>query len=127
MSMSVFISHVHEDSPHIQQLKAWNTQGLLGPGLTFTTEVRDLRPQGADAIDAHLRPRIRGAGAVLVLIGSDTHNHDWVRREIELAQSLGKRLVLTRLPGTSGAAPVNARYLPVVHWAPGALRDALTR
>lgn len=127
MSKSVFVSHVHEDSPHIQQLKAWNTQGLLGPGLTFTTELRDLRPQGADAIDAHLRPRIRGAGAVLVLIGNDTHNHDWVRREIELAQSFGKRLVLTRLPQTTGAPPPNALHLSLVPWQPAMLRDALTR
>lgn len=125
MPRSIFASHVYEDRQWVAQLKDWLTSGSPGSDLEITTELYDVRPQGDAAIDNHLSPRIRGASVLLVLVGQDTHSHQWVRREIELATSFGKKIVLARIPGTSGAIPANARNLPLTLWSPEALKAAL--
>jgi len=125
MPRSIFVSHVYEDRQWVAQLKDWVTNGSHGSDLGITTELYDLRPLGDAAIDGHLSPRIRGASVLLVLVGQDTHSHQWVRREIELATSFGKKIVLLRIPNTTGAVPTNARNLSTVLWSPGALKVAL--
>jgi hypothetical protein len=125
MTTSVFVSHVYEDRNWIAQLRDWNAKGQLGPNLTFTTETDDTRQNGETAIKNHVRPFILGASVVLVLIGDDAHNHDWVRYEIDVALSNRKRLVLARIPGTTGAPPLHTSGMTIVKWTPESLRIAL--
>jgi len=91
---NVFISHVHEDDEVLGELK-----DLLGKN---GYEIRDgsidsSKPNEAkdpDYIKSEiLGPRIRWAGAMIVLISPDTHTSEWVDWEIEYAHKEGKRIV----------------------------------
>jgi hypothetical protein len=125
MSTSVFVSHVYEDKRWIAQLQDWKQRGQFGPDIVFTTETGDVRQYGEAAIKSHLQPYLSGASVVLVLVGQDAHNHDWVRYEADVALSLRKKVVLARLPNTTGAPPQSVAGLPIAAWEPSALRVAL--
>jgi hypothetical protein len=122
MPQSIFLSYVHEDKPHRDNVERWVRQGLLGPNIVTTAEFVDLRQMGERAVEDHLKPKIRGAAIVLCLVGQDTHNHSWVRYELQVAASLGKRIILARIPNTTGLAPEGFRHLPIVALDPSTLR-----
>lgn len=101
---SIFISHVFEDNMHLEKMKKWSKNGLLNDYvLTFETD--DKRSEGKKAISEHIKNKIRGAFAVLVLIGKDTHNHDWIKLEVDYANSFHKKICCVRIPETKGAIP----------------------
>lgn len=125
MAHSLFISHVYEDYRHRDMVRAWAQQGQLGFNVVVTGESADVRQGGDAAIRAHLAPKLRGASAVLVLLGNDTHNHPWVEYEAQFAQSHHVRVLPVRIPGTSGAAPPNLRWQTEVSMNPAAIRAAL--
>lgn len=125
MPQSIFLSYVHEDRHHRDLVREWISNGRLGSNVVATTESQDVRQQGEDAIRRHLEPKLRGAAAVVCLVGTNTHNHDWVRYELDVATSLKKVIVIARLPGTTGAAPVGHRHLAEVTFEPNALAKAL--
>jgi hypothetical protein len=66
-------------------MKKWERKGLLNNEYTFTFETEDKRIYGYDAIKTYLKRKIEGAAIILILIGDNTHNHDWIRVEVELA------------------------------------------
>lgn len=125
MPSSVFLSNVYEDRQACDTIRSWWSAGKLGPGMVITGESADVRQGGDSVIRAHLAPKIRGASVVLVLLGNDTHNHPWVEYEAQFAQSHHVRVILVRIPGTSGAAPSNLRWAPEVTMDPGAIRKAI--
>ncbi len=104
MSKSIFISHVHEDAECIAQIELWKEQKLLGD-VAITKEITDLRIHGEKAITDHLVPKIRGCAAVLVLIGNDTHNHEWISYEVQVAKMLNKKVIAVRIKKTTGKPP----------------------
>lgn len=106
-------------------MQDWNRQGSLGQGITFTTEMDDVRQHGEAAIKQHIRPYIHGAGAVLVLVGDDTHKRSWIDYEVAVALSERRRVIPVRIPNTYGAAPLDIRNFPLVAWDPASLRVAL--
>jgi hypothetical protein len=125
MSSSIFISHVYEDAASRDQVRSWAVRGLLGPNVVVTGESADVRQGGEAAIRAHLSPKLQGATAVLVLVGTDTHNHPWVEYESQHALSGHRRVIVVRIPGTRGAAPPPLRSSPEVPMDPSAIRRAL--
>lgn len=104
MSKSIFISCVFEDSHRIETIKSWAMGKRLGD-IVITHETEDKRILGKEAIKQHIKSKIQGASLVLVLIGQDTHNHDWIESEVELANSFHKQIICVRLPHTTGAVP----------------------
>ena len=124
MSQSLFVSYVYEDKRFFDEVRAWATRGALGD-VTVTGEAADVRQDGAAAIEAHLKPKIQGATAVLVLVGNDTHNHDWVRRELAWATSANKRVLAARLPGTTGALPLGFTHRHPLPFDPSSIRKVL--
>lgn len=91
---NVFISHVHEDDVVVRGLK-----DLLASN---NFEIRDSSIDSSkpnEATDENyikseiLGPRIRWAGAMIVLISPDTHRSEWVDWEIEYAHKEDKRIV----------------------------------
>lgn len=90
----VFISHIHEDDYRLGPLKdLMNNAGM---------EVRDGsinsdKPNNASSpeyiMSQILVPRIRWASVLVVLISPETRNSEWVSREIECAERMGKRIV----------------------------------
>lgn len=124
MTASLFVSHVFEDALHRDTIRGWAERGLLGP-VTVTGESADVRQGGDPAIRAHLAPKVRGASAVLLLLGNDTHNHPWVQYEAQFAQSHHIRVVVIRIPGTRGAVPPSLRSHPEIAMDPTSIRSAL--
>lgn len=110
MSKSIFVSCVYEDSRHIETMRQWIQHGMLG-NIIITCETEDKRQEGTLAIKRHLQSKIEGSSGIVVLIGNNTHNHDWVSAEVELANSFHKRIVCMRIPNTTGALPpILAKY-----------------
>lgn len=104
MSKSIFVSCVFEDSHRIASIKKWATDSRLGD-VVITQETEDKRQQGKEAVKQHIKSKIQGATVILVLVGQDTHNHEWIEAEVELAISFNKEIICVRLPHTTGAVP----------------------
>lgn len=124
MSKSIFISTVHEDSHYITNIKRWAENDLLGD-VVITHETEDKRIEGHEAIRNYLRKKIEGAAAVLVLVGKDTHNHDWIRVEVELANSFQKPILCMRIPGTTGGIPQILKKYEETKFDPSVIKNAL--
>jgi len=126
---NVFISHVHEDDPVLQDLK-----DLLSP---HGYDIRDSsidsskpnEAQNPDYIKSQiLAPRIQWAGAVIVLISPDTHTSEWVDWEIEHAAKEDKRIVGVFVRGAQDSdVPKNLDLYAdaVVGWSGPSVIDAL--
>ncbi len=101
---SIFVSHVYEDNNYLNKMINWQERKLLGE-FRITHETEDKRHQGNEAIRKHLLNKIKGAAIILILIGDNTHNHDWIRIEVELANSFHKKIICVRIPQTAGSRP----------------------
>lgn len=101
---SIFISHVYEDNEWLKKMQKWENKGLL-ENHRITHETEDKRPEGKNAIKNHLKNKINGCAILLVLIGNNTHNHDWIKAEVELANSFHKKICCVRIPQTTGKKP----------------------
>lgn len=123
---SIFISYVYEDRKWRDSIAHWVSSGLVGAGYTATAERGDYRPLGEAAIKDHLRPLIRGAAAVVCIVGDNSHNHDWINYELSVATSLGKHIILARIPGTTGGKPSGWEHLPIVSLDPTVLKSKLS-
>lgn len=125
MSKSIFISTVHEDSHLIGTLSTWANSNRMGK-VTITHETQnDKRHLGKDEIKQHIQKKIQGAGVVMVLIGRDTHNHDWIKAEVELANNYNKQIICVRIPQTTGPLPsILINYKPIA-FEPGAILRAI--
>ena len=110
MPQSIFVSYVYEDKRHRDNVAGWFANQAVGPNRVMIAEALDRRQQGEMAIKDYLRPLIRGSAAVLCLVGDNTCNSNWVRYELDVATSLNKKIVLARIPGTTGAAPFGHRH-----------------
>jgi hypothetical protein len=94
MATNIFVSHIHEDDPHIEKMKT-----LLGER---GFDVRDSsidsgnpnRATNPDYIKSKiLAPAIEWASVTVVLISPGTRTSDWVDWEIRHAQQSEKRIV----------------------------------
>jgi|ERR1019366_1429825 hypothetical protein len=124
MSKSIFISCVHEDSHRINNIKVWAEQKRLGD-VVITSETEDNRHNGVEAIKRHIQSKIQGAAVVIVLIGQDTHNHDWIKAEVELANSFRKHIICLKLPETNGAVPEILKKYKLINFDPDSLKKEL--
>lgn len=124
MSKSIFISSVYEDSHRIETIKKWAAENKLGP-VVITHETEDKRQQGKEAIKNHIREKIRGATVLLVLVGNNTHNHNWIEAEVELANSFHKRVVCVRIPNTTGSLPLILNRYKLINFDPESIKQLL--
>jgi len=123
--VSVFLSYVFEDVAYRDQLVSWAQRGELGPGIRLVFEAEDVRQKGDAGIRAHLRPILEGAHALLVMVGTDSHDRRWMDYEIAFAQSARKGVIVVRLPNTTGAAPPGVRSLNETVFSPSAIATSL--
>jgi hypothetical protein len=96
----VFISHHHKDDANVDAMT--KLLGEAGCGIR-NSSIRALRPENQDRIKngkvkdeticRWLRAKISWAGAVVVLIGKETHTRQWVNWEIQEAMRQGKRII----------------------------------
>ena len=117
---NVFISHRHEDDELIKSLKNL----LRGKGVEIrNASVTSDTPNEAynpDYIKSRiLYPRIRWAGKVIVLITTETKNHEWVDWEIEYANRLDKPIIGVWAHGEAGCElpkPLERHADAVIGW-----------
>ena len=124
MSTSIFISCVYEDSHWINNIKRWSMDGLMG-NVVITHETEDNRILGKEAIKKHISNKIRGAAWILILVGNDTHNHDWIETEVELANSLHKKIICVRLPDTTGSIPRILKNYTLIPFHPYSIKKTI--
>jgi hypothetical protein len=99
----IFVPHVHEDDEHVAALReALNRHGRE----VDVSAIDSSSPNNAHNPDyimsRYIRPKVEWCEAIVVLISPATAHSDWVNREIELAQQLGKRVVGVWIPGSEG-------------------------
>lgn len=95
----VFVSHHHRDDAEVQKM----TDLLAQHGYDIRNSSIRAKPANQARLDRGevseetirrlLRLKITWAGAVVVLIGQDTHSRPWVNWEIDEANRQGKRIV----------------------------------
>src|SRR5260221_8816151 len=131
----VFISHHHKDDTSVDAM----TSLLKGAGCDIrNSSIRALRPENQErmrngmvkdeTIRRWLRTKISWAGAVVVLIGRDTHSRPWVDWEIKEAVRQGKRVVgVWEQGGKEADLPENLRKygVAVVGWQADRILDAI--
>ena len=96
---NVFICHHSNDDEHIQSMKDL----LETKGYTLkNSSIDNTKPNQANDenyIKNILRSRIKWASTMVVLIGKQTAERDWVDWEIEQANSQGKRIIGVYIQG----------------------------
>lgn len=126
MSKSIFISIVHEDSHLITTLNYWAKTNRLGDDVIITHETQnDKRYLGKELVKEAISRKIEGSALVFVLIGKDTHNHDWIQAEVEVANKHHKKIICVRIPQTNGAPPAILSKYKIIVFEPNAIKQAL--
>ncbi len=90
-------------------------------------EREDLRNQGEFSWRTYLREIIRKCDALICLIGNDTHNSIGVKYELDVAISLGIKIIPVRIPRTYGAAPEIIRQKRILNWDAEEINNELSR
>ena len=103
-TINLFVSHKGEDESKINAFKRL----MEKRGYDFRdSSIRESEPNRAHNDDyikrEILKPAIDWAGTVVVLIGKETHNSDWVDWEINYAIKHNKKIIGVYLPGEAGA------------------------
>ncbi len=89
---NIFISHYHKDiEEHGKLIDLLKSRGHQIKDSSI--DASQNQAKNSDYIESLIRPKIKWAGTVIVLIGPDTHTRDWVDWEIEYAHSLDKRII----------------------------------
>jgi len=105
ISIKVFISYKWEDKKYANGL-----DGLLNnPNNDYRhlteREREDLRYKGESSVKDYLKDKIRDRDAIICLIGNNTHNSTGVKYELQVAKSLGKKIIGVRIQQTKGSLP----------------------
>ncbi|MBA7548538.1 hypothetical protein ES705_40999 [subsurface metagenome] len=90
-------------------------------------EREDLRNKGEEVWKRYIREKILNCNAVLCLIGQNTHNATGVIYELEVCNSLGKKIVPVRIPKTKGGLPWVIGKLDIVNWNSEEINNELSK
>ena len=82
-----FISYSREDANLQRRISA----ELRGRGINVWVDIENLIP-GSPAWEREIERSIRGAAGVIALLSPDSHDSEWVRREISFAEQNDKRV-----------------------------------
>lgn len=127
--INIFISHCGEDADQLKSLhKLIQKEGYK----IRDSSMDEKNPNNAkdpEYIKSLLRPKIDWAGTVIVLIGPETHNKDWVDWEVEYANASGdKNIVGVFIPGGADSdVPENFKKYgdALVTWNADKLAEAI--
>ncbi|MCD9576335.1 TIR domain-containing protein [Flavobacterium soyae] len=134
-SKNVFISHHHKDDQSVSdftKLLKGKDYDLRNSSIRITKEKNKERLENKQipkaTLERLLTMKMRWAGTVVVLIGSQTHSREWVNWEIEQASKLGKRIIGVFMHGGKDAdIPENLEKYGdgLVGWNSDKIIDAL--
>lgn len=121
-NIDVFISHAFHDYSFVQQLRA----KLELYDLKAWMDSRELAP--GDFLLPEIEKAIQEAGAVFIVVTNATFKSRWVKKELDFAKSLDKRIVALLLDGHALDWMFDEEPLAVpVSTEPGGLTDAMPR
>jgi len=96
---NVFVSHHHKDDASVDGL----TSIVSGKGYQLRNSSIRVKPENQERINKKqisdktierlLRIKMRWASQVIVVIGKETHQREWVKWEIQVAHDLGKPII----------------------------------
>lgn len=128
-SRNVFISHIHEDDNRLAPLKDLLSKAGMDVRDGSIHSDKPNKAKSPDYIMSEiLAPRIRWASVLVVLISPDTKDSEWVTREIECAERMGKRIVGVWDHGEAKCdiSPALDQYADaVVGWQGERVKDAI--
>lgn len=123
----VFISHVFEDRHNINYIQKWIDDGLLTGVKLIVEQEGDIRQTGHDAVRSRLKGLISECHGVLVLAGNDTHNHDWIRAEVELANGIPIPVIVAKIGGTAGSVPPLLKQHETIKYQLKSVKNAIAK
>lgn len=126
---NVFISHIHEDDDGLSKVKSL----VAKHGLSVRDgSINSDKPNNAKDPDYIMRdiisPRIEWCSTMVVYVTPGTKNSEWVEKEIEKAERLGKRIVGVWAQGHAGCEIPDAlrdHHDAMVGWDGGRIVDAI--
>ena len=102
--INVFISHAGEDEKYVEKVKEMLVNRKFVVRDSSVVESEPNKAKNEDYIKSLLRDKITWAGEVIVLIGKNTQNSEWIKGEIEVADRVGeKRIIGVFLPGSTNS------------------------
>jgi hypothetical protein len=128
MARRIFISCVYEDQARAKgfNLLRWNKNvDVQFVGRHLLDPVKSTDP---DYIAREIKEQLTGTSVTVVLVGPETANSEWVRREIDWSLERGNGILAIRL---DDGAPLPRRIVDcgaeVIGWDPSAFDDAIER
>ncbi len=99
---NIFVSHQHNDAEKIKDLQRLiGNHGIeMRDSSIYEAKLKNNATNEQYIKQELIKPQIQWAGTVIVLIGKDTANSDYVNWEIKTAAEMGKRIIGVFLQGT---------------------------
>ena len=98
---NIFVSHQHNDADKIEELKSLvGKHGIkMRDSSIYENKLKNNAKNEQYIKHELIKPQMKWAGTVVVLIGKDTAQSDYVNWEIKTAAEMGKRIVGVFLQG----------------------------
>jgi len=127
VKIKVFISYKWGDRDYANDLKSLLSNPNNKYRQVAIKERDDYRALGQTAIKNYLKGLIGECDALICLIGNDTHSSEWVKYELDVANSQVKKIIPVRIRGTSGGAPNIFKNKKILNWSAKEINDELSR
>ena len=98
---NIFVSHQHNDADKIESFKSLiGRHGIdMKDSSIYEKKLKNNATNEQYIKQELIKPQVKWAGTVIVLIGKDTAKSDYVNWEIKTAGEMGKRIVGVYLQG----------------------------
>lgn len=101
MAKKIFYSfHFDNDFWRVQQVR--NIGAIEGNSPVTANKWEEIKKSGDKAIENWIDAEMKNKKCIVVLVGSETADRKWVRKEIEKAWNNGKGLVAVAIDGLKG-------------------------
>ena len=129
MPKKTFISYAFDDKEVVHSGNSFTQPHGGQIQGKFLRVQRFVADQGTKAIDNEIKRVIDQCDAALFVVGNNNHNSPWIKREVELATSKGLKIVVSRIPGTTGAIPnaLLTQRVTEVSYTPDAIAAELAK
>jgi hypothetical protein len=125
----IFVPHVHEDDEYVDRLRKFLNQHGREVDVSAIDSSSPNEATDPDYImSRYIRPKIEWCETIVVLISPATQDSDWVKREIDLARQMNRRIVGIWIPGSENCPipePLQDFANAIVNWDEKAVLDAI--
>ena len=105
MAKNIFVSYKFTDQEVVKTVSSMlqNNGGSIDGKFVYVTN--DVSSQGEKAIDREINSVMERCDKALFIIGQNSHNSPWIKREVQLAISKGLKVVVTHINDTNYGIP----------------------